>query len=131
MKTFAFVIGLISVMILPQAAMADQHGHHRGHEARRGGKIVVVDTRPHRHRSHHDAAGPMIAGGIAGGIIGYQLGSEYDRETFALLGTLIGAAVGHDLADGRHHKRHYSYRKRHHHARYHHHRPHHRHYYHY
>ncbi len=55
-----------------------------------------------RGASHAASAGSMIVGGAIGGLVGHQLGRRVDkgrgRHAAALVGTLIGAAVGHDSA---------------------------------
>lgn len=49
-------------------------------------------------RSHGEAAGPMILGGIIGGVLGSQVGSGRGRDAATVAGTLIGASIGHDTA---------------------------------
>ncbi len=49
-------------------------------------------------RSHTEAAGPMILGGIIGGVLGSQVGSGRGRDAATVAGTLIGASIGHDTA---------------------------------
>lgn len=49
---------------------------------------------PHRYRT----AGGTIAGGVIGGVIGNRFGDGDGRDAMRLLGTLVGAAIGHDAA---------------------------------
>jgi|GEM_PF-3621071 len=136
MKTFAFGICLMAVIILPQTAVAsDYRGdyddyddyeffeHQGSRESRHRNDTIVIVVKPRRPRehqgsyirecwaeeirypgrdAHRGAAGRMITGGIVGGVIGYQFGRGHGRDAFALLGTLIGASLGHDMAYQRH-----------------------------
>ncbi len=125
MRTIAFMICLTAAVIVPQAAVAGHHHEqHEYHELHHGGDTIVIEVEPRLHHehetrfvrkcwveetryprriAHHNAAGGMIAGGVIGGVIGHQLGRGHDREAFALLGTLIGASLGHDMAYRQHH----------------------------
>ncbi len=49
-------------------------------------------------RGRHDAAGAMILGGIVGGVVGNQVGEGRGRDAAILLGTLVGASIGHDMS---------------------------------
>jgi uncharacterized protein YcfJ len=53
---------------------------------------------PAGHANRHNAAGPMIAGGVIGGVVGHQIGRGGAKNTATILGTLIGASVAHDVA---------------------------------
>ncbi len=138
MKTIVFAFCLTAAVIVPQAAVAGHHHeyyeHHDYRESRHGGDTIIIEVEPrvyHEHESHyvrqcraeeirhsrraahHNAAGGMVFGGIVGGVIGHQLARGHDRDAFALLGTLIGASLGHDMAYQRHHgERRRMYKKR-------------------
>lgn len=71
---------------------------HRKHQNTYIRECWTEETRYPRHSNHRDAAGRMITGGIVGGVIGHQFGRGHGRDAFALLGTLIGASLGHDMA---------------------------------
>ncbi len=132
MKTIAFAIALLGIMLPPRPTLAGEwneeheyyktyerheYRHHpRYHQRRHEADTVVIEIRPRRHvpahrrecwteesryyppRRSHDAAAGMIAGGIIGGVIGHEMGRGSRRDTLAVLGTLIGASVGHDMA---------------------------------
>ena len=59
---------------------------------------VRYEPEPRRRRG---TAGRTVAGGVVGGVIGRQFGSGDGRDAMTVLGTLIGAAVGHDSARAR------------------------------
>ncbi len=47
------------------------------------------------------AVGGTIAGGVVGGVIGDRFGGGEGRDAMRLLGALVGAAIGHDVATRR------------------------------
>lgn len=51
-----------------------------------------------RAGSAHQAAAPMILGGLIGAVIGNQIGNRDTHHAGAVAGGLIGAAIGHDAA---------------------------------
>lgn len=59
---------------------------------------VRYEPEPRRRKG---TAGRTVAGGVIGGVIGRQFGSGDGRDAMTVLGTLIGAAVGHDSARAR------------------------------
>ena len=46
---------------------------------------------------------PTIAGGVIGGVVGRQFGSGNGRDAMTVLGTLIGASIGHEAGRREHH----------------------------
>jgi len=54
-----------------------------------------------RHDRRGGSAVPTIAGGVLGGVIGRQFGSGNGRDAMTVLGTLVGAAVGHQSSHRR------------------------------
>ncbi len=60
---------------------------------------IRYEPEPRRHRG---TAARTVAGGVIGGVIGRQFGDGDGRDAMTVLGTLIGAAVGHDSARARH-----------------------------
>lgn len=55
----------------------------------------------HSRGGGHQAAGPMILGGLIGAVIGNQIGNRDTHHAAAVAGGLIGAAIGHDAAGRR------------------------------
>jgi uncharacterized protein YcfJ len=60
---------------------------------------IRYEPEPRRPRG---TAARTVAGGVIGGVIGRQFGDGDGRDAMTVLGTLIGAAVGHDSARARH-----------------------------
>lgn len=50
----------------------------------------------------YGSAFPTVAGGVIGGVIGRQFGSGNGRDAMTVIGSLVGAAVGHNASQRRH-----------------------------
>lgn len=102
------VLGGVLVLAAAPAAMAQQGGYAYAN---------VIDVQPivrtvrieqprrecwteevTRYERRHNAAGPMIAGGIIGGVLGNQIGKGNGRRAATAAGVLIGSSIGHDKA---------------------------------
>lgn len=115
----------MATIALCQPVLAD-HRHPPGHEAHERERTVVIHEHFHEHDYHRRSPAPhyghehyrheqgaaenMILGGIMGGLIGSRLAHDHDRLTFTLLGTLVGASIGHDMAYRRDHRGHRHHR---------------------
>lgn len=116
---------IIATLVFAGAAGADSksHGHNKHkfearHDLYEYAKVVSVKplyrevqvSRPvrecwdepvyHTERRRHRSAGGMLAGGLLGGIVGHQFGKGRNRNVATAVGTIVGAAIGHDAVDG-------------------------------
>ncbi len=121
-KTLSITGLALLTLIFAPVSFADhsRHGHHHrqwhsghtghAHVVRVGPVIRVIEVRapargyrPHEfHRPmrgdpYRGDAPAMIVSGIIGGMIGHQLGDGHGRDA----ATLLGAAIGAELARGR------------------------------
>ena len=96
----------------------ENHGYHQDHatyaKVLHADPLIAVSRRPYTQqqcwdervsspsqggRTRHNAAGAMILGGILGGVVGHQIDRHGNGDTAKLIGTLVGASIGHDMGN--------------------------------